>query len=380
MASFRFLRIQCTVHPSFLLILLVFTGLYRDPSIENLITGMILIVSLLVHEYGHALAALYFGAKPEIHLEAFGGTTNYSSIGSEKKELIVTIAGPLLESVLILVPYFFLRFHYFENNYINHILYVTMKLNIFWLMFNIIPVLPLDGGKIAKYFLDRFWSEKGVQASLILGIIATVIGIPYYLFEGCYVFGSLLFFFGLNNLKAYQAGVGMENPNPFILYNKGNNYLENNEIGEAKRIFKKLLKSTEKSIRMAGLESLVTILCKENKENEAYQLLLREEVEGFKDRKCLLSVLCKLAYKENNFALIVKYSREIYEIEPTSEIALLNSKAFASLNNPVLAAGWLQTASLFKELSKQVLNEILGQEVYDQVRQHEAFQSSVLEQ
>ena len=85
MANFRFLRIQCTIHPSFLLIVLFFTGLYRDLSIENLITALILIVSLLVHEYGHALAALYFGAKPEIHLEAFGGTTKYSSVGSGKK-------------------------------------------------------------------------------------------------------------------------------------------------------------------------------------------------------------------------------------------------------------------------------------------------------
>ena len=156
--------------------------------------------------------------------------------------------------------------------------------------------------------------------------------------------------------------------------------MENNEIGEAKRVFKRLLKFTDKSIKIAALiESFVTILCTENKENEAYQLLLREDIEGFKDRKSLLSMLCKLAYKENNFALIVKYSRELYEIEPTSEIALLNSWAFASLHNPVLAAGWLQTAALFKELPKEELNEIVRQEAYAQVRQHEAFQFCFLE-
>lgn len=372
MTSFKFLGVPVNIHPTFLLILLLFSGLYKDFSIESVILGVIFGLSLLVHEYGHAFAVLYFGEQPEINLEAFGGTTNYRTSFSDNQSLIVTVCGPLLESVLIIVPYFLLKSHYFENYYANYILYITMRLNIFWLIFNLIPIIPLDGGHIAKYFIHQFSEENGTRVSLVLGIFAAIVGTGYYLCEGHYIFGGLLFFYGLKNLRAFQAGVGIKNTAPFALYNRGIRHLENNEIAEAKKVFRKLLKSKDESIQAAALESLTPILCQENREKEAYQLLLQGNMEKLKSGKCLL---CKLAFKQRNFTLIEKYSREIYEIEPTYEIAMLNSRAFASLNDPILAAGWLQTANLFKGFPKQELVEAVQHMTYDQVRHHEAFQS-----
>jgi len=71
--KFKFLNISIYIHPIFWIFLLFFTDIYRDLSIESVIWGIILFFSLLVHEYGHALTALYFGAKPTVILEAFGG-------------------------------------------------------------------------------------------------------------------------------------------------------------------------------------------------------------------------------------------------------------------------------------------------------------------
>lgn len=376
MASFRFFGVNCNVHPSFLLIVLVFTGLYRDLSFVNVILGLMLTVSLLVHEYGHAFAAIYFGAKPEINLEGFGGTTSYRSHLTEKQEFIVTLCGPLIQTVLIIIPFLILKFHFFENDYVNRILYSTMKMNIFWVIFNLLPIIPLDGGKIARYFFERFCGDNWERMSLLTGVIVAIAVSPYYFFEGFYVFGSLLFFYGLKQLQAYQAGVGTKNSNPYELYNKGKFYLQNNDNSSAKRVFKRLLKCKEKSIRIDSLESLTKILCKENKEKEAYQLLSQVNPDELIASKCLL---CKLAYKFNHFTVIEKYSREIYEIEPTFEIALLNSKAFACLNQPVLAAGWLKTASMFKQLPRKELEGLVSQKVYDGVRRHEDFHSLFLE-
>lgn len=92
--NFTFLNIPVGIHPSFWIFLLFFTGIYNNPSIESVIVGAVMFVSLLVHEYGHALTAAYFGAKPTITLEAFGGRAEYSSFGiSRKKQLLITLYG-----------------------------------------------------------------------------------------------------------------------------------------------------------------------------------------------------------------------------------------------------------------------------------------------
>lgn len=98
---------------------------------------------------------------------------------------------------------------------------------------------------------------------------------------------------------------------------------------------------TDESKKIAALETLALILYRENKCQEAYHLLLQGNINKYKNGKCLL---CKLAYKENNFELIAKYSAEIYAIEPTHEIAVLNQKAFTALDQPDLAEHWRQMA------------------------------------
>ncbi|NGX53089.1 MAG: hypothetical protein KR126chlam5_01397, partial [Candidatus Anoxychlamydiales bacterium] len=81
----------------------------------------------------------------------------------------------------------------------------------------------------------------------------------------------------------------------------------------------------------------------------------------------------KLAFVEKNYLLIEKYSQEIYQIDPSYEIALLNSKSFAFLNNPKYSAGWLKTASLFENVKKKTLTEILQDKMFDNVRNDKTF-------
>ena len=63
--NFKFLNIPVQICPSFWIFLLFLTEIYQDPSIESLIVGLVVIMSLLVHEYGHALTAVYFGKNPK---------------------------------------------------------------------------------------------------------------------------------------------------------------------------------------------------------------------------------------------------------------------------------------------------------------------------
>ena len=118
--NFTFLKIPVRIHPYFWILVLLFSGIVESITIASFFYVFIIFISLIVHEYGHAIVALHFGASPRIELHAFGGTTYHDNTLSKKQDFLITLAGPLLESLLIIVPYYCLKFHVFNDFYINY--------------------------------------------------------------------------------------------------------------------------------------------------------------------------------------------------------------------------------------------------------------------
>jgi len=371
--KFRFLNIPVQIHPTFWIFLLLFTNIYREFSPQNLILGGVFFFSLLVHEYGHALTAHYFGAKPTITFEAFGGYARFNPIGLTPKHLfLITLNGPLLESLLIAIPYTLLKLHLFDG-YIAYALYVTMHLNILWCLLNLIPIAPLDGGYLLRYFLERKFGPSGQRASILIGLLSALIAIPILCFLGFYFFAVLLLIFGIQHfqlLKQYKAAP----PSHFSHYLQGMEALKNNDLENAKAILKKLLKSKNNQIKHSATESLAKVYLQEGASEKSYDLLLNADPQYLKEGKTLL---CKLAYDRQNYRLISQYSLDIYNIDPTFETALLNSKAFAHLQDPQLSGAWLDTASQFGPEYKERAKELLADQIYDPVREKEAFKEYV---
>lgn len=370
--NFRFLNIPVQIHPSFWIFLLFFTNIYRNFSIESIILGGVLIFSLLVHEYGHALTAAHFGASPIITLEAFGGNAQYNSSGiSPKQRFFITLNGPLFECLLIVLPYFLLESGNIENYYVRYTLYVTMRLNILWVILNLLPIAPLDGGHLLRYLLEKKLGQKGTRVSHMIGLACAVVAAPYLFFQDFFFFGFLLVIFGFQNFQQLQGfKIASGENNSFGNYVKGIEAINNNDHESAKALLKRLLRSKDRKIKNLAIESLAKIYVSENETQKAYDMLLNTDHPSFKEGKCLL---CKLAFERKNYELIAHYSRDIYEIEPTQEIALLNSKAFACLNQPAYAGAWLETASLFETADKKSLQDILLHPIYDPVRDQTDF-------
>ena len=346
---FRFLNIPVYIHPIFWVFILFFTRIYENPNLESLILGGVVVFSLLVHEYGHALTAAYFGASPKINLEAFGGNAQYDGYGmTNKQKFIITLNGPLLESSLIALSYFLLKSELFSHSYyMQYFLTVTMKLNIYWCLLNLIPVAPLDGGQMLRYLLERRFGSKGYMASLFIGLAAASTAALYLFSQGQFFFAILLLVFGFQHFQALKkSGLSLKKSTPYSSYVKGVQAIENNELERAKRILKKLLKSKDNKIKYSATESLARVYLQENNDQKSYDLLLKSDHQHLKEGKYLL---CKLAFERKNYELVGKYSNEIYEIKPSYETALLNSEAFAHLNNPLYSEGWKETASQFEK-------------------------------
>ncbi len=169
------------------------------------ILALVFFSSLLFHEYGHALTAQKFGRTPEITLEGFGGHASYDGRGlSDREHVLITLAGPLFTAVLIGISYYLLRCQIFAGSPVNIFLYYIMQLNMYWLLVNLAPLHPLDGGKISEYFF-RKWvgSERGYRWNLMLGNITALFGICYFLLNNNFMFAYLFMFYGWGNLQAF---------------------------------------------------------------------------------------------------------------------------------------------------------------------------------
>ncbi|MGI2298944.1 metalloprotease [Candidatus Cardinium hertigii] len=203
---FRFLKISVSIDLSYWIFLFLVISSVGSQYIEILLWASVFTLSILVHEYGHALVALFFDAAPEIVLQAFGGITHFNALYlTSKQKFLITLAGPLFQGLLTLTVYLLLRFNIFNSYLLQYLLYITMYLNSRWLLLNLIPIAPLDGGWLLRYILEKLFGYTGYLASIIIGLVAAAIAIPFLYLQGYHWFFIMqLFIAGWHYCKRWQ--------------------------------------------------------------------------------------------------------------------------------------------------------------------------------
>lgn len=132
------------LHPLFLLLAVaaVGTGLWREL--------VVLFLLVMLHELGHAAMASHFGYEvEEVSLLPFGGVArlSYGSIGfTPKHEAAIAIAGPAVNLLLIALAYVMEMFHLWSMSFVHQVI----GLNLWIAVFNLLPGLPLDGGRVLR--------------------------------------------------------------------------------------------------------------------------------------------------------------------------------------------------------------------------------------
>jgi len=158
-------------------------------------------ISILVHELGHALTAKHFGKRVEIVLQAFGGYAAYSGGGrlSKLQNIAITAAGPALQ-ILLGVAVWFLVAHLDglseQGRYFFTILHV---ISFMWALLNLLPVLPLDGGRLLETMLGPERIRLTLQISIAVAATIAVLALTFNL-------GILLpVFMGMMAYESYKA-------------------------------------------------------------------------------------------------------------------------------------------------------------------------------
>lgn len=206
MISFSLFNIPVRVLPWFWITLALIGGVLGADTKQALFEILLFLIagfiSILVHELGHALTAKHFGKQVEIVLQAFGGYAAYSGGAplSRPKTFLITAAGPAIQIALGFVVLLFAN--QFDElspqaTYFIRILYV---ISFFWAILNLIPVLPLDGGRIMETLLG----PQRIRLTLMISMgVAVAIGVLSLVFLP----GSILLpiFMGLMAYESYKA-------------------------------------------------------------------------------------------------------------------------------------------------------------------------------
>jgi Zn-dependent protease len=169
--------------------------------------ALVMVIAFTIHEFSHAWSATMFGdntpraygrltLNPLVHLDLWGSILlivagfgwakpvpiNPYSMRPRSGVMWVSLAGPLsnfLMAALAIIP---LRFHWipvewlFSDSFLAIFLQQFIFINLTLMLFNLIPIAPLDGEKIAMYVWPPSWSAGLEQVSrfgpyILLGLL-----------------------------------------------------------------------------------------------------------------------------------------------------------------------------------------------------------------
>ena len=163
--------IPITIHVSFWLVCALIGFLSSHTLIGTAVWIFIILLSVLFHELGHALTALFFKQQPQIELVALGGLTYHNGQKlSVWKQFLIVFNGPLFGFLLFAIATALLSVPSITQTAAGAVLVLIQVVNLFWTIINLLPVLPLDGGQLLRILLEHLWGLKGFKYALIIGI------------------------------------------------------------------------------------------------------------------------------------------------------------------------------------------------------------------
>lgn len=176
---------EILLHPYFLLFL--FLWLLAGLPLETLF----LFILVFAHELAHSLAGRFCGIKiDKIELFPFGGAAHPARPleFEPRKEFIVAAAGPLFNLTVFFMLYSYDEYFFVFLPFINEAMYLfLLRANLFLFIFNLLPGLPLDGGRMLRASLGSkvgFYraTEIGARYGKVLGVILLIAGVllSYY--------------------------------------------------------------------------------------------------------------------------------------------------------------------------------------------------------
>ncbi len=166
---------------------LLMSGLLTSPSpvaLQLLLIWLVVFfISILWHELGHAFAMRHYGGRPDILLYGMGGVC--SSVGryTRRQSMIISAAGPAAGFLLALIALLVMLMLGYNISWklgfqsrTEFGFGLLLRINTFWTLLNLLPVLPLDGGNILRSFMSNTNPAIVPKIGMVTAGIAAILG------------------------------------------------------------------------------------------------------------------------------------------------------------------------------------------------------------
>jgi Zn-dependent protease len=162
---------------------------YQYPEIREEIGGVAafglwmaaVLLSSVAHELGHALAARVFGARPRIVVSGLGDQLFGLDGLRLWRQTGVALAGPLANGLLFglfwLITEYPLPIERIAHGwriFLGQSVWLMLMINSFWGVLNLLPLWPLDGGRLAVVIGEAMLGRRGQILALLLSLVITV--------------------------------------------------------------------------------------------------------------------------------------------------------------------------------------------------------------
>jgi stage IV sporulation protein FB len=213
---------EIRIHLTFFL-LLAFVGFddYQQGGAAAALRGIVLIVAVfacvVLHEFGHALAARRYGIKtPDITVLPIGGLARLSRMPDRPtEEIVIALAGPLVNVVIAAVLFVALGASV-DAGVVRHIGDPAYSLvaqvaasNVVLVLFNLIPAFPMDGGRVLRALLAlRLDRRRATEIAARIGQGFAVLMALWGLYTG-QIFLMLIGFFVFVAARGESGDAGL---------------------------------------------------------------------------------------------------------------------------------------------------------------------------
>jgi len=154
------------IHLTFFLLLAWIGAIYwgrggASEAIDGVVFIVALFVCVVLHEFGHIVAARRYGIRtPDVTLLPIGGVASLERMPEKPgQEIVVALAGPAVNVVIALVLIFLLgaRFDLSQMAQLEQakttLIGRIAAANVVLFVFNLIPAFPMDGGRVLRALL-----------------------------------------------------------------------------------------------------------------------------------------------------------------------------------------------------------------------------------
>ena len=346
-----------------------------SPFLLTLIWIFVIFVSILVHEFGHALTALYFHQEPRIELVAFGGLT-YPEGKKVRgwREFLVVLNGPVFGFILFLIASLLLATGFFTGAYAVYTLKIFQWVNLFWTVVNLLPVMPLDGGQLLRVICESVFGAKGLKYAIFSSMIISVVISLLFFLVGFFIVGAIFFIFAFQNFDAWRR--------TRIISESDRDESLTMEMKEIEDLLmqdrKQEVVPRLEEIRRKAKKGLIFNLTSQ------YLANFKAETSDYRAVYELLSPIKKhlspesqihlhrAAFEVRDHPLVVELSGVCFQNLPDPDIALRSAESCAALKQIEPTIGWLKAA---RKGGVSDLQSVIARPTFDPVRENAAFRA-----